>query len=65
MGIIGGKIRCRHRRQSRIPPAVSNDRLKQLAGLVIQRDSRAQKVGAALLAAAQVGAVAQTTVDLI
>src|SRR5215471_12344886 len=56
--VIGGKIVRRHGWQSRILASFANNRLKQLAGLIVQCDLGAQKIGAALLATAQVGAVA-------
>src|SRR6476661_7178386 len=65
MDIIGGKVSCRHRRQSRILSPIANYRLKQLAGLITQGDGRAQKVRTALLAAAQVGAMAQAAVKFV
>src|SRR5438874_9006571 len=64
-GVIGGEIVRRHGRQSWILTPFANDRLEQLAGLIIQRDRGPQKVGASLLAAAQIGAVAQTAMNLI
>jgi hypothetical protein len=63
--IIGGQCEFRHRGKARIASSIQDDRTNQFARLIRQHHRRPKQIGPALIAAAEVRAVAQPAVGSV